>query len=286
MTSDNDLSRRAFLRRAGGVSLLGVAGLAAPSMLAACGGTESSTATTAAPGSTVAPSAGRLQTQFPTLNNVYWKGWNRGAEAAARALGLDVDQVTYSDSIDLQLAATEGAGAQGVSQIMMFAQNAEGSVRLIETAAGQGIYVVNYITGAAWSTPLEPRYQGFYAGLLAPVDTRGSEAMCTAIFERLGGSGKIINLNGIPGNPTATARTAGVDAALANFPGIEMVARQNGGENRVDAQPVIENLLTAHPDVDAVVCHNDDCAIAVLNACAIVGWTTCSSAVSTPSRSS
>ena len=199
-------------------------------------------------------------------DNVYWKGMNRGAEAAATALGIGFTNIAYSDSIAAQLAATESAGSKGVTQILMFAQNAAGSVKLTETAANQKIPVVNYITAAPWSTPLEPGYKGYYTALLTPNDVADADAMCSSIFKRLGGSGKIINLSGIPGNPTATGRMAGVDSALKKFPGIEMVARQNGGENRVAAQPVIENLLTAHPDVQAVVCHNDDSAIAVLNA--------------------
>lgn len=252
------INRRGFISGAGGLSLLGLAGLVG------CSADPTNSPASAGAGATNAK--GKVLTQFPTLDNVYWKGWNTGAEAAAKALGISFDQVTYSDSIDQQLSATESAGSKGVSQIMMFAQNAAGSVKLIETAANEGIYVVNYITGAPWSTPLETGYKGFYASLLEPNDIAGAEAMCSSIFERIGGKGKIINLNGIPGNPTATARTAGADKALAKYPNIEMVARENGGENRVAAQPVIENLLTAHPDVKAVVCHNDDCAIAVLNA--------------------
>jgi ribose transport system substrate-binding protein len=90
--------------------------------------------------------------------------------------------------------------------------------------------------------------------------------MSVSVFKQIGGKGKVINLSGIPGNWSNDTRVMGVDLALKEFPDIELVARLNGGENRVAAAPIIENLLTAHPDVKAVVCHNDDSAIAVLNA--------------------
>lgn len=260
MNQANRISRRGFFTGAG----LGIAGLAIPGLLAGCTPGTSSSAGTGS--SKPSSQKGEVMTQVPTLDNVYWKGMNKGANAAAQALGIGFTQIAYNNSIDAQLSATEGAGSEGVNQILMFAQNAAGSVKLIESAASQHINVVNYITAAPWSTPLEPEYKGYYAALLAPNDAADAETMASLIFERLGGTGKIINLSGIPGNPTATGRIAGCDAALKKYPKIEMVARQNGGENRVAAQPVIENLLTAHPDVNAVICHNDDSAIAVLNA--------------------
>lgn len=267
MRNERKIGRRGFLTGAG---VLGLAGLTAGSLSACTPERGGQTGTTP---SAAGNNGHSVLTQFPTLDNVYWQGWNSGAEAAAQSLGIPFDTMTYSDSIEQQLSSIEGAGAQGVDMIMMFAQNAEGSSRLIESAESQGISVVNYITAAPWQTPLEPRFGNAYTALLAPNDVAGAEAMCTAIFDRLGGSGKIINLNGIPGNPTATARTRGCDLALEKFPGIEMVARENGGENRVASQPVIENLLTAHPDVDAVVCHNDDSALAVVNALRSRGMT-------------
>lgn len=261
MKQSINISRRRF----GGLTILGLAGLASPSLLTGC---STGSAKPSSAGSNTVPSnlKGKVLTQFPTLNNVYWKGWNNGAQSAAKALGIGYDTGTYNDSIDAQLSSVEAAKSKGVSQILMFAQNAAGSTKLIESAASQGIYVVNYITVAPWSTPSEAGYKGFYAALLSPNEVADFEAMCSSVFERIGGSGKIINLSGIPGNPTATGRIAGCDAALKKYPGIEMVARQNGGENRVSAAPVIEGLLTAHPDVKAIVCHNDDCAMAVLNA--------------------
>ena len=258
-----DFSRRTF----GRLSLIGLAGVTAPSLLASCASTGATSPSISGAGPTATSnSKGKVLTQFPTLDNVYWKGWNKGAESAAKALGIAYTTNTYNNSVDAQLSSVESAGAQGVSQILMFAQNAAGSIKLIEAAAKEHINVVNYITVAPWSTPLEPEYNGFYAALLSPNEVSDFEAMASSIFDRIGGKGKIINLSGIPGNPTATGRIAGCDAALKKFPGIQMVARQNGGENRVTAAPIIEGLLTAHPDVKAIVCHNDDSAIAVLNA--------------------
>ena len=266
MSESHNISRRGFITNAGRLSAIGLASLAVPGLLTGCIPATPTPGAGSSSGASGSAKRGTVMTQIPTLDNVYWKGMNRGAEAAATALGIGFTNIAYSDSIAAQLAATESAGSKGVTQILMFAQNAAGSVKLTETAANQKIPVVNYITAAPWSTPLEPGYKGYYTALLTPNDVADADAMCSSIFKRLGGSGKIINLSGIPGNPTATGRMAGVDSALKKFPGIEMVARQNGGENRVAAQPVIENLLTAHPDVQAVVCHNDDSAIAVLNA--------------------
>jgi ribose transport system substrate-binding protein len=150
--------------------------------------------------------------------------------------------------------------------VFMFSQNAASSRKLISNAAKLKIMVVDAHSIAAWSTPMDPEYEGYFISFLTPDNVMGSKAMCVSVFKQIGGKGKVINLNGIPGNMSNDERTLGVDLALKEFPDIKMVARQNGTENRTGAQPIIENLLTAHPDVDAVVCHNDDSAIAVLNA--------------------
>jgi len=209
---------------------------------------------------------GTLMNQFPTLNNQYWQDWNAGGEQAAKAVGIKYINHTFEDSVDKQLSLIENAQSLGVNMIFMFSQNAASSRKLISTAADLGILVVNAHSNAYWATPLDPEYKDHYVKYIEPHNVLGSYGMCVATFNQIGGKGKVINLSGIPGNWSNDLRVAGVDMALKEFPNIELVTRLNGGENRVAAAPIIENLLTAHPDVGAVVCHNDDSAIAVLNA--------------------
>ena len=119
-------------------------------------------------------------------------------------------------------------------------------------------------SNAAWSTPFD--IGDYFYSFQAANDVAGAREVCTVLFDAMGGSGKFIHIEGIQGNSASDNRTAGVDAALAKFPNIEMVARQQGGFSRGGTQPVIEALLTANPDVKGIMCQNDDSAIAAINA--------------------
>src|SRR5699024_1620218 len=87
-----------------------------------------------------------------------------------------------------------------------------------------------------------------------------------SLLEQIDGSGDVLQITGTPGNTTSTEREWGMQMAIEEFPTVKVVGKESGGERRVATQRVIENLLTAHPGVKAVLCHNDDSAIAVINA--------------------
>lgn len=212
------------------------------------------------------PDASTVMVQVPTMDNSYWADVIKGAKEAATALGLNVDVQVYGDSTDTQLSQVQQAGSKGVDMALLFAQDQASSPTLISAATEQGIYVTNIFSNQAWSTPSDAEFDEHYVGYFLPDNVQDSYNMATSVLEQIGGKGKVLHITGLPGNTTAEERQLGVENALKEFPGVELVGRESGGENRVATQPVIEDLLTAHPDVAAVICHNDDEAIAVINA--------------------
>ena len=74
--------------------------------------------------------------------------------------------------------------------------------------------------------------------------------------QELGGKGKVAILDGIPVVPILE-RVRGFRDAVANYPGIEIVDIQNGRQERIYAMTVTENILQAHPDLDALFSVND-----------------------------
>lgn len=240
--------------------LIGVALLAASlPVLAACAAPGGDT-----PGTD--PDQPIVMLQVPTLDNSYWADVIKGAKASAEALGVTVDVQVYGDSTDTQLSQVQQAGSKGVDMALLFAQDQASSPTLIKAATDQGIYVTNIFSNQPWSTPSDEEFDGRYVGYFLPDNVKDSYNMASSVLDQIGGTGKVIHITGIPGNTTAEERQQGVQQALDEHPGVEVVARESGGENRVATQPVIEDLLTANPDVDAIICHNDDSAIAVINA--------------------
>jgi ABC-type sugar transport system substrate-binding protein len=202
---------------------------------------------------------------FPTLANEYWQAWDAGAKGACQQLGLKYISQTFADSVEKQISQIEQAGSLGVNAVVTFAQNAEIIKALANTAKQSNIILANVHSTALWLDPLDPSYGGSYALYTQPDNVRSVAAICQVLFDKIGGEGDILYVAGLPGNFSAETRRAGLMAALAKNPKIKLVAEQNGGENRVAARPVVENLLTAHPNVKAIVSYNADTAIAVLD---------------------
>ena len=68
------------------------------------------------------------------------------------------------------------------------------------------------------------------------------------------------------GSYSAGLREAQGKGNVVYIEGIKLDARRPGGWSRTTTASVIADILTAHPDIDAVIVSNDDSAIAVVSA--------------------
>ena len=86
------------------------------------------------------------------------------------------------------------------------------------------------------------------------------------LFEKLGGKGKIVVIEGTPAAPTNRERVRGYQRAFAEFPGIQVLGSGIGNYQQPDARRVMEKFLTEHKEIDAVLSANDSMALGVLEA--------------------
>jgi ribose transport system substrate-binding protein len=86
------------------------------------------------------------------------------------------------------------------------------------------------------------------------------------LFEKLGGKGKIVVIEGVPAAPTNRERLRGYRRAFAEFPGIEVLGSAVGNYQQPDARAAMNKLLAEHPQIDAVLSANDSMALGVLEA--------------------
>jgi ABC-type sugar transport system substrate-binding protein len=83
----------------------------------------------------------------------------------------------------------------------------------------------------------------------------------TYIAQKLGGKGKIIQIWGPPGSDWSRARQIGLNKALKEHPGLQVVAKANGGYVRDQGYNAAQDLLTSHRDVSAIYGENEDMAL-------------------------
>ena len=79
----------------------------------------------------------------------------------------------------------------------------------------------------------------------------------TYINSRLCGKGNVVELTGLQGSTPARDRHRGLMDALADIPGIHIVAKADAGWFRQSAQHAFDSILTQQPCIDLIFAHND-----------------------------
>lgn len=93
------------------------------------------------------------------------------------------------------------------------------------------------------------------------------------IAEQLDGKGKIVELQGIMGTNVAQDRSKGFNEIISANDGIEIVATQVADFDRAKAMSVMENILQANPQIDALYAANDEMLLGALEAIEAAGRT-------------
>jgi ribose transport system substrate-binding protein len=88
----------------------------------------------------------------------------------------------------------------------------------------------------------------------------------TYLFEKMGGKGKIVVIEGTPVAPTNRERLRGYKRAFAETSGIEVLATGVGNYQQPDAKRVMAKFLEQHSQIDAVLSANDGMALGALEA--------------------
>jgi len=107
---------------------------------------------------------------------------------------------------------------------------------------------------------------GEFVTFIGADDFKIGYAQAKYLFDKLGGKGRIVILEGTAGAPTNRERLRGYKQALSETPGIEVVASGVGNYQQTDAKRVMADLLQAHPQMDAVLSANDSMALGALQA--------------------
>jgi ABC-type sugar transport system substrate-binding protein len=197
-------------------------------------------------------SAEDVLSEVSTLENEYFNNWSQGAQQAADALGLNYRILSGKGDAAKQIEIYEAQFANGVK--ITFGENlvAANIKPIVEMASKAGATHV-----AVWSSlpgfhPIDAGPDNYaFAGFFSPDGVEDGYRMAKLLFDKIGGKGNVVHITGFPGADADTLRTAGFDKALAEYPDIKLIARQPGKWNQIDARKVMEDLLVAHPDINA-----------------------------------
>jgi ribose transport system substrate-binding protein len=196
-----------------------------------------------------------------TSNNTdpFFQTIRDGADFSAEERGMATIQYvpTKPNNIVEQIAQVEGAVGREPELMIFVAIDPDALVPAIDKVNQAGIPIANIA---------DKSYKGDFITYVGYDNFALGEIVATRMAEELGGSGKVIIIDGIKGNHTNEERLKGYKAGLAKFPDIEVLASQPANFNRLQALNVMENLLQANPQIDGVLTIVDTMGMGALDA--------------------
>lgn len=192
---------------------------------------------------------------FQELNNPYFIAMKKAFEDAAKEIGAETIITDAGHDIAQQVNDIDDMIQRGIDILLINPTDSDGVEPAVIAAKKAGVIVVAVDAQATGPTDSFVGSKNYDAGYMA-----GKK-----MVEDLKGKGKVAILDGIPVVPILE-RVKGFKAAVAEAPGIEIVDMQNGKQDRAIATDVTENILQAHPDLNALFSVNDGGALGSLGA--------------------
>ncbi|MGH8020336.1 MAG: sugar ABC transporter substrate-binding protein [Opitutaceae bacterium] len=203
-----------------------------------------------------------------TLNNPFFIEMQRGAGEAARKAGVTLLAQAAEREIDVerQMQIVENLIERKVSALCIAPSGSREIVPVIVKANHAGIPVL--IVDTRVDEEALAAAGGKIATFIGSDNYDGGRIAGAFVAEKLGGSGSVAILEGIPGHETGDARLRGFREAIARSPGIEIAASQPANWERDQGFNVFQNLLLAHPEIDALFACSDLMALGAIEAIA------------------
>ena len=213
----------------------------------------------------VDPSEYHLAICIHSMDNEYWAQEAHGAQLAAAAYGVESEILTCDSDDNKQLQGIKDFIAQYGDKacFVVDPSSTANTVNIAEVCEEAGVYVTILAHRAEGLFPAD--YPHFVASLRLD-DMANGKATAEALFESIGGAGQIVELQGLLGDDSASTRHAAFEAALADYPDIEVVDSQTASWSQSDAMALAENWIVNYPDLKAVYSANDTMALGAVEA--------------------
>ncbi len=192
-----------------------------------------------------------------TMNNPFFVGIKKGAQAEADARGLHINITDAQNDPMQQINQMETFTSQQVKAAIINPVDSDAAVPAVGVANRARVPVISIDRGVNG---------GQVGSTLASDNVAGGRLAAKTLAEALGGRGKVAFLEGRPGTSAARERGQGFEEGMRQYPGIEVVARQPADFDRTKGMDVMSNMLQAHRDLAGVFAANDEMALGAAKA--------------------
>ena len=197
----------------------------------------------------------RRTDEYTERFGIKWQ-WERAAPAGnfnAVEAQVDIIQNWVTAGFDAILVCTAG-DFQSMQKV--FADARKKGVTIIQFNMPMELWPIDQVESDSAVSYNNVLQSGFLAG--------------SYIGETLRGKGKLLQIWG-PSGHWAEARDIGLKLALKKYPGIQLVGKADGGYVRDKGFAAAQNLLTSHPDANAIYGENEEMALGAALAISTLG---------------
>ncbi|WP_380182674.1 ribose ABC transporter substrate-binding protein RbsB [Kalamiella sp. sgz302252] len=196
-----------------------------------------------------------------TLNNPFFVSLKDGAQKEADKLGYNLVVLDSQNNPAKELANVQDLSVRGTKLMLINPTDSDAVGNAVKMANQNNIPVITLDRVAS---------QGKVVSHVASDNRLGGKMAGDYIAKRVGEQAKIIELAGIAGTSAARERGEGFKTA-ADAHKFVILASQPADFDRTKGLNVMQNLLTAHPDVQAVFAQNDEMALGAMRALQTAG---------------
>ncbi|MFC7685040.1 ribose ABC transporter substrate-binding protein RbsB [Ureibacillus sp. GCM10028918] len=190
-----------------------------------------------------------------TLNNPFFVTLSEGAKANAQEQGAEISIVDAQDDASKQASDVEDLIQQGVDMILINPVDSAAVGSAVESANAAGIPVITVDRSAE---------SGEVVSHIASDNVAGGVLAGEYLLELVGEGAKVAMLEGTAGSSAARDRGEGFLTAVEGK--VDLVSSLTANFDRGEGLTVMENMLQANPEIQAVFAQNDEMALGALEA--------------------
>lgn len=190
--------------------------------------------------------------------HVFWQSVHAGALTAGKEFDVEIawNGPQTETMKNMQISIVKDFIVREVDGILLAPQDENAMVGVVEQAAREGIPTAIFDSGIATEK---------YLSFVATDNYQGGVKAAHELAKRLNNKGSVIIIRVDPGSASTNDREQGFEDTLkSEYPEIEVVGAQYGYSDREKSRAVTEDLLSAHPDVDAVFGPNESSTFGAL----------------------
>ena len=191
-----------------------------------------------------------------TQDNPFFVTLKEGAVSKAKEMGHEIVVLDSQNDPSKELGNVEDLLIKGIDVLLINPTDSDAVVSAVKAANRNKVPVVTLDRASNG---------GKVVTHIASDNVAGGELAGNFIVEKLNGkNNKVVELEGIPGTTAARDRGKGFNKAAQNK--LDIVAKQAADFDRTKGLNVMENILQAQSEVNAVFAHNDEMALGALKA--------------------